>query len=83
MAQKVIIKNNITGEEQYPVTSKECVIGLEELVSALNADKTNLANFKQHVEADFVKDTDYNTDKATIMGQIMDLQKRLDALESR
>lgn len=39
MAKKVIIKDNITGEEQYPVTSSECVIGLEEL-----AGKTLLFN---------------------------------------
>lgn len=44
---------------------------LDALEEGLNADKENLKNFKAHVEADFVKDTDYNNDKATIMGQIM------------
>lgn len=82
MSKKTILKDK-EGNELAPITKVECVEGLEELATALNADKTNLANFKQHVEADFVKDSDYNNDKATIMGQIMELQSRLSALENK
>lgn len=52
----------------HPITGEDDLYATTE---ALQADKTNLANFKQHVEADFVKDVDYNNDKATIMGEIM------------
>lgn len=81
MSKKTILKDK-EGNELAPLTKVECVEGAA-TKEELQADKTNLANFKQHVEADFVKDADYNNDKATIMSQIMELQKRLDALESR
>lgn len=87
MSNKILLKDRVTGEAKYPVTFTSCVVDndgndlktiLEDVVphintldEALQADKTNLKNFKEHVEADFVKDADYNNDKATIMGQIM------------
>lgn len=69
MSKKIILKDK-EGNELAPLTKVECVEGAV-TKEELQADKTNLANFKQHVEADFVKDVDYNNDKGTIMGEIM------------
>lgn len=84
MSKKIIIKNSETGEVEYPVILKECILDLEDLATrnevealeqALSADKENLKNFKQNVENNYVKDESYNNDKGTIMSQIIDLQK--------
>lgn len=49
----------------------ESIKRIEALESGLDADKTNLRNFKQAVESDYVKDVDYNKDKETLVSQIM------------
>ena len=55
---------------------------VETLEESLQADKTNLKNFKQNVTENYVDNTTYNNDKATIMSQIIQLQKDLKALQS-
>lgn len=49
----------------------ETIQRVETLEEGLQADKENLKNFKQHVEADFVKDSDFNKDKEALATEIM------------
>lgn len=60
----------------------ETIQRVEALESGLEADKTNLKNFKQNVEDNYVLDADYNKDKEVIAGQIMSIQQELSALRA-
>lgn len=67
----------ITGDVPTDYYTKEESDTKYALETALQADKENLKNFKQHVEDDFVTDDAYNKDKEVLVGQIMSKQDSL------